>query len=268
MTGSPGVRMLRSELRLSLRSVLVWSVSIAALVVLVVGVYPSIRGNHSFDSLYGNLSPTMQALLGGSSLTSATGYLSTQLFAFFLPAVMLVFAISRGAAAVAGEEEQHTLDLLLAQPIRRRNVYLQKSAAVLAGIAALTVASWIPLAAMDSAVRLNVALSNLTGICLQMGLFCCVLALSAQAVATAFGRRVAGIAAVVAYTVVGYVLYGLSMTVHPLSYLRPFLVWRWYLSNDPLHTGTGATEVGVLLAVCVAAEIAGVLAFNRRDLRN
>ncbi|HEX3901166.1 MAG TPA: ABC transporter permease subunit, partial [Mycobacteriales bacterium] len=220
MTAATWPRMLRSELRLPLRSVLVWSMSMAALVFLVVGVYPSIRDNHSFDSVYGNLSPTMQALLGGSSLTSATGYLSTQLFAFFLPAVLLVFAISRGAAAIAGEEEQHTLDLLLAQPIRRRNVYLQKSASVLIGIAALTVASWIPLAAMDSAVRFDVPVSHLTGVCLQMGLFCCTLALCAQAVAAAFGRRVAGIATVVAYTVLGYILYGLSMTVHALSYLR------------------------------------------------
>lgn len=101
-----------------------------------------------------------------------------------------------------------------------------------------------------------------------MGLFCCALALCAQAVAAAFGRRVAGIATVVAYTVLGYILYGLSMTVHALSYLRPFLLWRWYLSNDPLHTGTGSSEVGVLLTVGVVAEIAGIVAFNRRDLRS
>ncbi|HEX3706465.1 MAG TPA: hypothetical protein VHV76_07510, partial [Mycobacteriales bacterium] len=94
------------------------------------------------------------------------------------------------------------------------------------------------------------------------------LALCAQAVAAAFGRRVAGIATVVAYTVLGYILYGLSMTVHALSYLRPFLLWRWYLSNDPLHTGTGSSEVGVLLTVGVVAEIAGIVAFNRRDLRS
>jgi hypothetical protein len=40
------------------------------------------------------------------------------------------------------------------------------------------------------------------------------------------------------------------------------------LSNDPLHTGAGVTEAGILIAVCVAAEIAGIVAFDHRDLRN
>lgn len=242
-------------------------VTIAALIALVVAVYPSIRVNSSYDTLYQDLSPTLQALLGGSNLTSPAGYLSTQLFAFFLPAVVLIFAIGRGAEAIAGEEEQHTLDLLLAQPLSRRSAYLQKSAAVVAGTAAMAVASWIPLVALDSAVRFDLPVTRLTGACLQLGLFSCALALGAQAVAAAAGRRTSGIAVAVGYAVSSYFVYGLSMTVHPLSYLRPFTLWRWYLANDPLHAGTGSIEVAVLLGVCVVFLIAGAAAFDRRDLR-
>jgi ABC-2 type transport system permease protein len=264
--GRRATSLLASELEMRLRSLLVWSVSIAALVFLVVGVYPSVRDNPSLDSIYANLSPTMQALLGGSNLTSATGYLDTQLFAFFLPAVLLVYAVGRGAGSIAGEEEEHTLDLLVAQPIPRRSVYLQKSAAVLTGIGALTVATWLPLLAVDSAVRFDLAVAQLTAVCVQMGLFCCALALIAQAVATAIGRRAAGVAATVGYTVVTYVLYGMSETVHPLTYLRPLTLWRWYLSNDPVRTGAGLTEIVVLLVVSAVALAGGVLAFARRDL--
>jgi ABC-2 type transport system permease protein len=259
--------LLRSELRLARRALLGWLFSVAALVALVVSVYPSIRGQSSLNSIYADLSPAAQRLLGGSDLTSATGYLSTQLFAFFLPAVLLVFAIGRGAGALAGEEEHHTLDLLLAQPVRRRSLYLQKAASVLIGIAALTVATWLPLVALDGAVGFKLPLTHLTATCLQMGLFSAALALGAQAVAATAGRRAVGIATAVAYAVASYIIYGLSASVHWLADLRPLTLWRWYLSNKPLSAGAGLAEVAVLCSVCIIALAVGVSGFQRRDLR-
>lgn len=267
MTDTRRFSLLRSELRLARRSLLLWLLSIAALVMLVVSVYPSIRNKSSLNSIYGDLSPAAQTLLGGSDLTSATGYLSTQLFAFFLPAVLLVFAIGRGAGAVAGEEEHHTLDLLLAQPMRRRWLYLQKAASVLTGIGLLTVATWAPLVALDSAVGFHLPVGHLTATCVQMGLFCAALALCAQAIAATSGRRVIGIATTTGYAVTSYVVYGISASVHWLTDVRPVTLWRWYLSNNPLSTGAGAAEITTLCAVCLIALVAGVNGFERRDLR-
>ena len=95
-----------SELRLRWRSLVAWTASVGLLVLLVVSIYPTVLDNPDLDSIYGDLSPAAQALLGGSDLTSPAGYLNTQLFAFFLPAILLVFGITR--------EEQHR------SPERRR----------------------------------------------------------------------------------------------------------------------------------------------------
>lgn len=255
-----------SDLRLRRFSLLVWVIAVALLVVMIVGVYPSVRGNPSLNAIYGNLSTTAQALLGGSDLTSPVGYLSTQLFAFFLPAVLLVFAIGRGAAAVAGDEEDGTLDLLLAQPLSRRSLYLQKAAAVTIGVLVLVAASWLPLVSLQGPSRLDIGAANTAAACVQMGLFCLALALIADAVAAATGRRAVGVAVSAGYAVVSYVVYGLTTTVHPLRRLRPFTLWRWYLGNDPLRTGFGTKEVLVMLAVCAVAVAAGVMALARRDL--
>ena len=248
-------------------SLTLWVVSLAALVLLVVAVYPSVRDNASLNSIYGDLSPAAQALLGGSNLTSPTGYLSTQLFAFFLPAVLLVFALGKGAASIAGEEEGHTLDLLLAQPLARNTVYLQKSAAIVVGIAALTAASWVPVVLTNSAVRFDLPVADVTAVCVQMGLFCVALALAAQAVAATTGRRGRGLAVTVGYAVVSYVVYGVSASVHWLMPLRPLTLWRWYLANQPLTNGLGGRELLVLLAVSVGAVAFGVAGFGRRDLK-
>jgi ABC-2 type transport system permease protein len=262
------VRLILSELRLQRLSLLVWLASVAGLVALVLAFYPQVRGNTSLDSLYADMSPSLQALLGGSDLSSPVGFLNTQLFAFFLPAVLMVFGIARGASTLAGEEEARTLDLLLAQPVPRWAVYLQKSATLTLSVSALATVSWLVLVALDSWAGLHLPVSNLAAACLQMGLFCLTLALASQAISATVGRRVVGLASVAGYALVGYVVYGLAQTVTWLKDVRPFTLWRWYLLNDPLRSGFGGREIGVLLAACVIATAGGALGFSRRDLHN
>jgi beta-exotoxin I transport system permease protein len=261
------MRLLASELRLRWVSLVGWAASIAALMVLILAVYPSIKDNDSLNSIYANLDPATQALLGGSDLTSPVGYLNTQVFAFFLPAVLLVFAVARGTAALAGEEQDRTLDLLLAQPVPRWAAYSDKSLALLVGVGVLTLASLVPLLVMNGPVGLDLPAADLVAVCLQMGLFALGLGLAAQAISAATGRRGVGTAVVAGYAFVSYFVYGLSATVTWLEHLKPLTLWRWYLANDPLSNGLGWNEVLVLSAVCVVAVVAGALAFQRRDLR-
>lgn len=260
------MKLLTSELRMRAISLLVWLASVAALVLLVVAFYPQVRDNPSLNSVYGDMSPAMQSLLGGSNLTSPVGYLNTQLFAFFLPAVLLVFGIGRGAAALAGEEEDRTLDLLLAQPVQRWSAYLQKAGALGLCVIALAAAAWVAVAALNSAVRFDLRLTNVAACCVQMGLFVLALSLVAQAIAAATGRRAIGLSVTAGYAVVSYVVYGLSDTVGWLRGLRPLTLWRWYLANDPLTSGPGWREIAVLVAVCLLAAAGGVYFFGRRDL--
>ena len=259
--------LLISELSLRRTSLLVWSASVAGLVVLIAAFYPQVRNDPSLNALYGNLSPSMQALLGGSDLTSPVGYLNTQLFAFVMPTVLLVFGLSRGAASIAGEEEDRTLDLLLAQPLPRATAYVAKAAALAVGLFALGAATCLPLLALNGAAGFDLPVANLVAICGQLTLMCIVLALAAQAIAAWTGRRAVGVAAVAGYTFLTYVLYGLSGTVTWLVHLRPLTIWRWYLLKDALAEGPGWTEMLVLLGVCVAAATVGSFMFGRRDLR-
>jgi ABC-2 type transport system permease protein len=261
------VKLLASELRLRWVALLVWAASIAGLVLLIVAFYPAVRDNPSLNDLYSNLNPSMQALLGGSDLTSPVGYLNTQLFAFVLPVAFLVFGLGRGAALMAGEEEERTLDLLLAQPVGRDSAYLQKSLSLVAGLAVLTFAAWIPLVVLDDAVKLNLPISDLTAASIQTGLMCLGLSLAAQAVAAWTGRRAIGLAAISAYAFVSYVVYGLSGTVDWVERLRPLTIWRWGQLNDPLSNGLGGREVVVLVAVCLVSVLVGIVLFRRRDLR-
>ena len=74
--------------------------------------------------------------------TSAIGYLNGELFSFMVPLLLLIAAIGAGARATAGEEERGTLELLLANPISRRRLVLDKLAALAAELCGLVLVLW------------------------------------------------------------------------------------------------------------------------------
>lgn len=261
------ISLTRSELQQRRLSTILWGAGVLALTALIVAFYPSVRDDPSLNSLYGDLSPAAQGLLGGSDIVSGVGYLNTQMFAFFVPAVLLVLGLGRGAATVAGEEEDRTLDLLLAQPVARRTAYLQKSLAIALWLALLTACVFAPLAIFDSAVEFDVGIAALAAVCVQMWLMCLALSLLCQAIAAGFGHRSVGLAIVVGYTFVSYLVYGLAASVGWMEHIRPLTVWRWYLGNDPIVNGFGWVEIAVLAATAAIAAALGAAVFNRRDLR-
>ena len=136
--------LLVADLRLRWRSLLWWTVAVVLLSALVASFYKSIAGDPAFEDIYGSLPESLEALLGGADLASPVGYLSSQMYAFFMPALLLVYAIGRSTSTLAGEEEDHTLDLLLAQPISRTALFVQKVVGVALGIAVLAIAVAIP----------------------------------------------------------------------------------------------------------------------------
>lgn len=260
------MRLLRSELVLHWVSLLLWCLALAAVMVLLLAFYPSVRDNPGLDAIYADLPPSAQALLGGSDLTSPAGYLSTQAYAFFLPVLLLVFGLGRAAASIAGEEEGRTLDLLLAQPVPRWSAYLQKAAAVVVGLVLLGVATWLPLALFGGTVSLDLPVSSALATTVQLTLFAVALSLWAQAISAALGHRGIGLAVVSGYTFLAYLVFGLSDVVPALARLKPLSLWRWYQGNDPLRTGFATAELAVLIGTAVVAVVVGTILFGRRDL--
>lgn len=259
--------LLRSELRIRSRATWGWLIGVVALVAMVASFYPAVRDLASLDSIYAGLPQALQALLGGSDLVSPTGYLRTQLLAFFLPVVVLVLAMGRGAALLAGEEEDRTLDLLLAQPVTRARLYATKAIALTCWLAAVSLAAFVTLVALDRPTGLDLAWADLAAVSLQLALLCLTAGLLTMAVSTAAGRRTVGIAVVGCYLLLAYLLQGLSDVVTWLRPVRPLSLWRWYLGDDPLTHGLDPVATLVLIAVALLAVAGGVWAFARRDLR-
>ena len=79
----------------------------------------------------------MQALSGGVGINfaSASGYLTSKLFAITVPIIFIIYGVLLGAAAVGREEDRGTAELLLTAPITRRRVVAEKALAAAALLA-------------------------------------------------------------------------------------------------------------------------------------
>lgn len=262
------MRILSNEVRLHWRSLLAWTVSVVLVVAFVDLFYPSIGSNSGYDEILQNMPPELQALFGGVSMGTPMGYLSVELYSFFLPAILIAYAVGRGAACVAGEEEGHTLDLLLAQPVSRASAYGQKAVAVVLGVVLLSAASWLTTAALRGPSDMaDLSLAGVAAVTVQQGLLALTFGAVALAVAVAAGSRSLGLAVAGAYAFLGYLVEGLGKSVDWLGQLRPLSPWHWYSASEPLQTGLSGLDVGVALGLTLVVAAVGMVLFQRRDLR-
>ncbi len=140
-----------------------WALGMAALVLLYASFYPSIKANASKLNQYIETLPeALRNMIGRSAdFSSPTGYIQSEIFSIMGPLLLMILAIGAGARAIAGEEEAGTLDLLLANPIARRRVVLEKFWAMVAATAGVGVVMWAAIAAFGPPFGVHVSLARL-----------------------------------------------------------------------------------------------------------
>lgn len=249
-----------------------WCLGVAALVIFTVALFPTVEGDEAFEELADRMPATFQSLLGlteGAPLTSAPGYLHARLFSTLLPLLLVVYAIGLGSRAIAGTEEDGTLELLLAQPVTRGRVTVQRYLANTALLAAVTLAFAAVLALSALPVGALEAVSGTGLVGATAGAFAIAQLHGSIAFATgaATGRRAPAVAAATTVAVAGYLVEGLlalTDAVRPLRYASP---WHWYLGRNMLAQGVAPDALVPPMVLSGVLLLAGVMLFARRDLR-
>jgi len=254
------------------RALLWWALGFLALNLLTLAFFPTIRGQQDFDELVQQMPEALRAMFGmeqGISLGSAAGYLWARLFSSLLTVLLVVYAIVVGAGLIGGSEEDGTLELLLANPVSRERVALERALAFAAALAALTAIAALTL------IALAPPFSALEGIDAGglAAAFAGTYTLSLLHGAVAFmggavsGRRGPGLAAGTVLAAGGFLAQGLLSAAGAPEWVSNLNPWYWYLKENLLAFGPrweAALPALVLAAVPVAA---GVAVFRRRDLR-
>jgi len=265
--------MLRNIALKSLRDIrrgfLWWSLGLIGFVALIVSVYPTVHSNPALEKLSQDYPKALQAFIafGGTvDYTSAAGYLGIELFSLMVPLLLLVAGIGTGAATIAGEEERGTLELLLANPISRTKVVLEKAVALLLELAGLGVVLWLALWVGAVAVDMEISAGHLAAATLRAVLLALAYGAIAILLGAATGRRTVAIGLTAATAVAAYLVNGLAPLVHALEVPQKLSPFYHYAVGDPLRNGVSFTHMAVLVAIAVVATALAPWFFSRRDV--
>lgn len=267
-TARPRTSVALKTLRDQRRALLWWTVSIVVLVGMYVGIYPSIGDNPSYSQLIDQMPESLRALFtaGGGDITSPEGYLYVELMSFVGPLVAIGYAVAAGASAVAGEEDKHTLDLLLVNPVTRGRVVVEKALAMLAGLVLLMGVMWAALLLMGSAADMGLSPHRIGAVMVHMGLLGLEFGALALLIGAATGRLALARAVPAAVAVVAYLVNGLAPLVDWLEPFRALSPFYQYIAHDPIRTGFDVGSIAVTVVSIVVLVALAVVLFGRRDV--
>ncbi len=248
-----------------------WSVGLAGLAALIAVAYPTVRDNASLDQTFAKLSPGIQAALGldpQTLITSPVGYLNSQYIANVLPITLLVFTIGVAGWTVAGDEAGGMLELLLANPIGRVRVAVERAAAMVVMLACLTAVSIVVLVLLAPAAKLADGLpaDRIVAAVIASALAALTFGALTFAIGAATGNRAVAVGVSTAVAVIGFVVQGLAEQVAPLHVVRDLMPWHWLIAGDPLRTGFGTLAFIPPLIVSVVLFAVGAWLFRGRDI--
>jgi ABC-2 type transport system permease protein len=251
------------------RSIIGWAIGVAAASLFVALLFPVVRDTPEIVDLLESYPEAMLEMFGIDDINTYTepaGFLQTQLFSVYVPLLLLIFSIGAGVQAIAGEESEGTLDLLLANPVPRTRVVLEKAAAQLVLVVALAAvvffAVWFTGFIFDEWVGIGevfAAVFSAVLLALTFG----YLALAAGA---ATGRRGASVAVASAVAVATYIFTGIAPVVDGLGWLERLSPFFYYSDHNPLANGIHWGHAAILATLALVFLGIAVWGFRRRDV--
>lgn len=248
------------------RSLIGWALAIAAVGVMYASFWPTVQTPEMKQALEAYPEGLLEAL-NYSDLTTAAGYLGSAVYGLLVPLLVAVFAIAAGTGAVAGDEDAGTLDLVLAHPVSRTRLALQRFAAVSLGVVIVVGVLGLAMIGLSRTVDFaGVGVGEFSAVTLQLALFGIAFGALAFALGAATGRKGVALAGSAAVAVLGYLANAVFPQVEGLAWARNLSPFHWYLGGDPLTNGLQATGPFLLLGTAVVLVAVGTWLFGRRDI--
>jgi ABC-2 type transport system permease protein len=253
------------DLRLRRRLIIGYTLGMATYAAIVVALYPSFKNDAGLNQLSKSGSTVAAALGASGTLTDPPGWLSVNLYANFVPLIVLLATIGYGASCIAGQDEDGTLGLVAAMPLTRRGITIGKLTGL--GAQALPVPIVTALCVVAGrGVNLDIDAGPLLGITagvILLGLLFGTLALLIGAITGSRGVAL-GITSAVAAT--SYLINSLAPSVHWLRPARYVSAFFYAVGDNQLQHGLPLTWAGVLVITTMALATAAMIAFNRLDV--
>ncbi|GAA3750193.1 ABC-2 type transport system permease protein [Spinactinospora alkalitolerans] len=249
------------------RGLIGWTVGLAAVTLLYTSFYPSMRDSGEAMQEYMRSLPSgLMEAMGWTDFSSAEGYLGATVFSLLGPVLTLVAAVMVGARAIAGDEEDGGLDLVLAHPVGRVRVLLERFAGLAVFIGVLGITVFAVLLLLRSPLDLGIGVLELFAASTSLTLVAFAYGTLALAVGAATGRRAIAAMAAAVMAVVGYLGNTFALQVEELEWLRLLSPFYYAFDHEPLVNGFDLGYLLVLLAIPAALIAIAASVFTRRDV--
>jgi len=206
-------------------------------------------------------------LLGGADYATIQGWMRSEIGAVYGPLVIAAIAISAASGSTAGEEEDGILALVVAHPIERARLMVEKAGAAAVSVIVIALGTFAGLLAGVAIAGGGISAANSAALSLHLAFFGFAIGAVALALAGATGRRAVAVGGAAAVGVLGFLINGFAPLVDGLEWLKYLSPFYYYAGHDPLGRGADLSDVAVLGAATAALTAVAAATFRRRDLR-
>lgn len=244
-----------------------WAIGLTSFGFIYLGIYPSMADQMSAFDL--SAIPMYEAM-GVTDMASFEGY-AAGTFVNFLPILLSIYAITTGTVALAGEEDDGTLELLVTLPLSRWQIGLVKALAIIVTLLIILLGTSIGIMAIFASIQGEIVTEIQTADWLLITLAAWPLALAFGMASLLLGaiapnRRTAGALATV-FFLANY--FGHAVTGMATAYegWRPWFLFHYYNNTRTVFTdGLAGGDAAVLLVVALLFGALALFAFQRRNL--
>lgn len=216
---------------------------------------------------FADLPEAMVALVGGGDVSTPEGYFQIEVFGMMAPIAVMAVAIAIGAGALAGEESRRTMGLLLANPVKRSRIVIEKSWAMVLFSTVVGFATFAGVTLGSTLGGLGMDIGNIAATGLLVTLLGLVFGALALALSAGTGLTKVAIFGSAGAALTFHLLNGFAALNDSMADVARWFPFYYYLGGDPLNTGLDWSHAAVLAALAAGMIALSVLLFERRDIR-
>ena len=257
----------KHALRNSLGQILGWGLGLALLGLLLVPMYDSFAAEgEAFEEMLDMFPSEVMAFFGDlGAMTTPEGYLSIEFFSY-MPLILGIYAVQAGTGLLAKDEEEGTLDLIIAHPVSRVRLFVGRTLAFLLAIAAVLVIAWmgifLPMSWSSMSLSAVEVARPFLSLYAEMALFGSLgLLLSMLLPSRRWASMVSGLLLVASFFITG--LSQLNEDLENIAWLSPLK----YYQTQSAFSGLNTEWIFGLVAAGLVFVLLAVWRFMRRDLR-
>jgi ABC-2 type transport system permease protein len=215
------------------------------------------------------LPEAMWAFVGSTAkgMSTPQDYYEGEIFGLMAWMAVMVMTVTIGSRALAGEEANRTMGLLLANPIKRSTVVMEKTYAMIVYAVIVGFATWAGVWFGSLLGGLGISALDIAAATLLAVLVGLVFGAAALLLSAATGRTKVAVYGTIGITLAMFLINSIALLNHTVDALAAFTPFGHYLSNSPLSNGMDWSNGALLAAAFVVLVALSVYGFNRRDLR-